>query len=126
MKLSDFIKKYRIKISSVYTDINPNMKDSKNMDNWNTTLKFRGRQYTFYFSQGYGFKCKEPELDTVLSNFLADSSYVNISMEEFADEFGYDCRTGRMIYNNIIKQDERLQRLFGEEIYNIFIKVEDD
>ena len=126
MKLDDFINEYIIKISSVWVDKNPNMKNFKNMDNWKTTLKYDGRQCTLYFSQGFGFHGKEPKLKTVLESFLADSSYVNYSVEEFTNEFGYDCYEGERIYNNIIKHDKKLQKLLGSELYDEFIKLEND
>lgn len=125
MQLSEFIEKYNIKISSQYADINPNMNDSKNMDNWKTTLKFNNHQYTFYFSQGFGYKGQEPTLETVLVSFLSDSRYNEYDLDEFINELGYNECDGEKIYNNIVKQDKKLQKLFGYDVYQEFIKCEE-
>jgi len=126
MDIKKFLKKYgdKIKINCKRVDRNPHMEDF-NADHWKVTLKMGGRQFTTYFSQGYAFDGKEPELKLVLETFLNDIDSISEGLDNFIIEYGYEeCyKKGERIFKTIEKTEERLKRLMGSD-YDDFVSYD--
>ena len=45
------------------------------------------------------------------------------SVEDFVEEFGYDEKTGRKIYRQLVSEFDRLNELFDEKTYEILEKT---
>jgi hypothetical protein len=118
MDVKSFINKYgnQITLSSKRVDFNPHYCNDHNSDHWKVTIKMFGRQYTTYFSQGYAFHGKEPELKYILDAFQSDINSIQEGLTEFICAYGYedDVSKGKRIYYNIEKTEERLKQLMGE------------
>lgn len=120
--MKKFIAANKIRMVCEWTDSNPNMEDSNNMDNWKCILKSGKKQFTIFFSMGYGHHGKQPEIEDVLDCLASDASgFVNAeSFEYWCDEYGYnsDSRKAEKIYKTIGSQAKKLEKFLGETEYN--------
>lgn len=96
--LGAFIREQRLSMTAEWTDSNPNMDDSAQMNHWKCKIRAgasgkgqRRTQMTLVFSQGYAHT-GEPKLKDVLDCLASDSSSIENarSFEEWASDFGYD------------------------------------
>lgn len=118
--MKSFVNGYKIRIENEMVGENPHMVDK----NWKayhykSTLKFRGRQMTVFFSMGMAHN-NEPTQEDVLSCLASDSSSVdNNSFEEWCRDLGYDTdsRKAEKTYNICVKQAKRLKQFLGDSLY---------
>jgi len=121
MKISQFIKKHRLRIECELTDRNPNMADdewARTATHWECVIK-RGRdRMTVHFSQGPAV-VHEPEIDEVLDSLASDAAgYLNArDFDDWASEYGYDTdsRRAERIFNAVGEQVTDLRRLLGQQ-----------
>lgn len=129
MTLREFIRKNHIRIKNEWTDSNPCMDDSSNMDHWKVTVyaqpNIKRTQMMIYFSKGYGHHGKEPQVDEVLDCLLSDSAGVENarSFEDWASDYGYDTDSHKAekIFKNCEMQAAKLRKLLGDNAYNTLL-----
>ena len=112
--ITQFARKYRMRISSERVGDNPHMVDSFQGDHYRCVLRMGKRQMTVYFSKGYGLGGKDPKIDEVL-DCLASEAIVEEGFESWArnSEYGEDSRKAEKICKVCIRQTKRLQRFLG-------------
>lgn len=129
--IKQFINKHSVKISSEYTDNNPNWEQDGDrsyfMNHYKVVLsaRFDGkrRQMTTYFSMGLGLH-GEPQAADVLDCLASDAAGVENAgdFEDWASEYGYDTdsRKAERIYKNCKRAANRLYKFLNSdsEIYN--------
>jgi hypothetical protein len=117
MNFKQFANKYRVRIVNEYTDSNPHMPDSCNMNHFKTTLRMEHRQMTIIFSQGYGIT-GEPTADSVLNCLVSDAWGIDNArdFEDWAGEYGYDTdsRRAERTYNACVQQTAKLKQFAGD------------
>lgn len=120
--MKKFIADNKISMTCGWTDSNPNMDESSNMDNWKCIIKSARKQFTVYFSMGYGHYGKQPKIEDVLDCLASDASgFENEDgFESWASGYGYstDSRKAERIYKTIESQAKRLKKFLGETQYN--------
>lgn len=98
-------------------------------DHWKVTLKYKGKQYTFVYSKGYGHSGKEPDVKECLYSLMSDYHCVahKPSLREFAEELGYDenPQEAKRAYEGCIKSGKNLIRLLGSD-FKYFEKALED
>lgn len=119
--MKDFVRKNKITIDSVIVGENPNFDaDPKWQEyHYKSTLKYKKKQMTIYFSMGIGLGY-EPKVEEVLNCLASDSSSVeNEDFENWCRNLGYDTdsRKAEKIYKICQKQAEKLEKFLGEELY---------
>ena len=118
--MKNFIAKNRIRIENTFTDNNPNMTDSANMNHFKSTLRMGKRQMTIIFSQGYGIQ-GEPTAASVLDCLASDAAGVENarSFEDWCGDYGYDTdsRKAENIFKACEKQAEKLKNFLGDDLY---------
>lgn len=118
--LQEFAKENRITIESEYADENKNAPDWKEANHYKVTLHYGRKQYTLYFSQGYGIT-HEPEIEDVLNSLALDSSGIENarSFEDWCGEYGYDTdsRKAEKIFKVCQRQAKKLQSFLGNHLY---------
>lgn len=122
-KIEDFVNVHKIKIKVESISSNPFFVDGRDdMDHYRVILRIGRRQFTTYFSKGYGHSGKEPTTEEVLDCMASDASgYENArSFEDWCGEYGYDedSRKAETIFNNVAKQSTKLKNFLGEKAYN--------
>ena len=124
MNTKQFVRKHRVSINNKWSDSNPYMPDSLNMNHWKVTLKHNGRQYTTYYSMGYGLS-GEPTAADALDCLASDAAgYENArSFEDWAGDYGYDTdsRKAERIFRIVGKQADKLKTLLGDNLYNTLL-----
>lgn len=119
--LNEFVKENKISIKVEWVDNNPNMADDFKGDHWKVVLRINKRQFTTYFSKGYGHNGAEPQVNEVLDCLASDAAgYDNArDFEDWASEYGYDTnsRKAEKIYNTIAKQAKKLEAFLGSDLY---------
>lgn len=126
MKIDEFINTYKLTISNVEADSNPNIPDF-NGDHWESTISMDGRTMTIPFSKGKGYNGAEPTLVEVLECIALDiSGYLEAdSFDYWCDECGYnnDSIRALRIYESIKDMYTKLVELFNSPtIVNILSK----
>ena len=131
MPIGELIQKTGITLKFDYTDRNPTMPDSDNMDHYKCTLRSRvtGKQMTLVFSKGYGHNGKPPEANEVLDCLASDASGIENSsgdFEEWCSEYGYDTdsRRAEKIFKATSRQAEQLKRLMGDDYETLLWNTE--
>jgi hypothetical protein len=123
--ISDVLRGVNVRFSCEYTDSNPCMDDSNNMDHWKCKIRCGSHAMTLVFSKGSGHNGAKPTLEEVLDCLASDGAgYENArSFEEWASEYGYDTdsRKAERTYKAIAKQAEALKRVLGEELYKALL-----
>lgn len=129
MRLYEFIQENNIRAIRWKVDSNPNMADSKTMDNWAVQILYKDDSYITYFSKGKSHKGAAPTIEEVLLCINQDIQSIEAqSVCDFIEEFGYECKEGYKVYNAIKTQREQLKAFFKEK-YEEFISIntyEDD
>lgn len=128
--IRDFVDAYDITISSVSVADNPTMENKGDRwyqaaDHWKCVLKNpeNGEKFTTYFSMGSGNNGREPDVYDVLSAVSSSASSYGYTLEEFADDFGYDIddpterRRINKIYKAVQKEGEKLKKFLTDEQY---------
>ena len=115
--LSKFIKDNKITMKSKRADRNPHMKNSeREMDNWKVVIKMKGKQYTIFYSMGFGHNGKEPSLKLVLETLQADLSLIQDGYEWYLNNIGSeDTREERKAFKYDERQAEKLEIFFGDK-----------
>jgi hypothetical protein len=117
--MNEFVTENRIRISSEWTDSNPNMIDSRNMNHYKVTLRRGRKQMSLYFSMGYGLR-GEPDAASVIDCLVSDSYAADVDFEDWCSEFGYDVdsRKAEYTYKICVRQGIKLKRFLGSELYD--------
>jgi hypothetical protein len=121
MQITDFIAKHSFSLTTRRADSNPNMASSQDMDHWKVTLlapkpasKLFDRM-TLTFSMGRGHEGRQPAAAEVLNSIALDCSALDMQLEEFQAEFGYeDVRAARKVWNNCRKEALKFENAFGK------------
>ena len=115
--LEKFITENKIQFSCDWVVERPDNFMNKNMDHWRCVLKANGKTHTFYYSQGYGIRHKEPVLANVLESLASEYDPGDMAFEDFCSEYGYDeeSRKAEKVYRAFRKRTQALDRLFGGE-----------
>ena len=121
--MNQFVQDNKIHIINEFADNNPNMEDSRSMDNWKVTLKRGRKQMTLYFSKGYGHNGTEPTTDEVLDCVVSESYAMETDFEDWCSEFGYDAdsRKAERTYNACKRNTIKLVRFLGSDLYDALI-----
>jgi hypothetical protein len=116
-KLVKFITDNKITIKCKRVDRNPHMKNSeREMDNWKVTIKMNGKQFSIFYSMGFGQMGKEPTLKLVLETLQADLSLIQNGYEDYLSNLGEeDTREDRKAFEHEERQEEKLKQFFGEK-----------
>ncbi len=121
MTIPEFVSKHSFGATVCKADKNPAMESDTPMDHYKVTLiapkpcsKLFDRM-TIVFSMGKGLKGKLPTAADVLNAIALDSSALDMQLEEFQAEFGYeDVRKARKVWNNCRKEAAKFQNAFGK------------
>lgn len=106
------------------------MSDQKGSSHWIVTLSSKKTLQTMvlHFTQGAAHK-GHPKLKDILSCCQSDANSVEGcgSFEDWAQDMGYDpdSRQAEKIYNACVKEREDLQRVLGDQAFQMLMKVED-
>lgn len=116
MNTTEFCKINKVTMTAEYASINPNMVNEKwQANHYKVTLRYQGRQYTTYFSQGLGI-AGSPEVDSVLDCLASDAQGVDgATFENWASDYGYDtdsCKAEK-IFKACQREAVNLRRLLG-------------
>jgi hypothetical protein len=127
MNINGFCTKNRINIKSEYVDENKNNPGWKDANHFKFTLKMKGKQFTSYFSKGYGLN-GEPTAPEVLDCLASDAMGVEWdSFEGWCNNYGYDTdsRKAEKTYQLIESQSKKLENFLGEDLYEMLLhKIE--
>jgi hypothetical protein len=117
MQFGKFIIDNKITIKNKWVDRNPHMKNSeREMDNWKVCLKMDGRQYSLFFSKGFGHNGKEPTIRNVLSDLQSDLFLIQDGYEMYLSNLGAEDTTEeRKAFTFTEKQEEKLKKFFGDK-----------
>ncbi len=128
MNAKDFVKKYNIKIENQWASRNPSMDDSEwgnSANHYKSTLKYKGRQFTLYYSKGIALE-GEPTADEVILCLATDMSCIEYGLDDFIYNMGYEYRKGKKVFDTIETQTQKMFKLLGFEAFQDFKKVEDE
>lgn len=118
--IPDFAKKHGFLIQADWTDQNPNMENSRDMDHWKVKILRHSApgEMDLIFSMGHGHNGKPPEVEDVLNCIASDSGAIEMSFEDFCAEFGYDedSRKAERTWKACKKQGEDFESAFGREL----------
>lgn len=121
MQIADFIAKHSFVITTRRADSNPNMENSEDMDHWKVTLiapKPGSKSFdrmTLTFSMGRGHEGAAPATAEVLNAIALDCSALDMQLEAFQSEFGYDdVRKASKVWNACRKEAAKFKNAFGE------------
>ncbi len=132
MTIKEFITSAGLTMTATWTDRNPNMDDSRDMDHWRCIIRAGRSRMSLVFSKGSGHHGKAPELAEVL-DCLASDSYTlplpemagseNEAFAEFCSEFGYDTDSRKALktYRACLSQARRLRNLLGNSAYSTLL-----
>lgn len=144
--IEQFIERNRISLKADWTDHNPNMADSENMDHWKVTLARKDAvprrtasgvdllkniktvaRMTLYFSRGYGNEGKDPTAEEVLDCLASDAAGIENAaglltepdFEDWCSEYGFeaDSRKAEQTFKACVHQARRLKTFLGDELY---------
>ena len=116
----EFATRNKIGIQSEWADHNPNMADFNNMDHWKFTIRMGKKRMSGYFSKGYGYHRKEPNVYEVLSCLASDSAGIEQSFDDWVSDLGHDTedvRTAQKTYKAWRKASDKLRRFLGDDLY---------
>lgn len=117
--IKTFVNRHNIKADVEWADSNPHMTDFEG-NHFKVRLRYRGRQLTIPFSQGYGLS-GEPTAADVLNCLASDSASVENarSFEEWASELGYDpdSRKAEKTFKVCETQADKLKKFLGNDLY---------
>lgn len=119
-KLKTFIRENRIRMSLEYTGENPWM-DNQDMNHYQVTLKRNRKQFSTYFSTGYGWD-HDPSSEDVLDTLASDAAGIENARDfsDWCNEYGFsdDSIRANRIYKISKRQAEKLKKFLGDELYN--------
>lgn len=122
MTIPEFVAKYHFGVTASRADSNPNM-DDKDMDHWTVKLiaprscSKLFNTMTLKFSMGRGHKGRPPSANEVLNSIALDCSALDMQLEEFQAEFGYeDARKARKVWNACRKEANKFINKFGKSM----------
>lgn len=102
---------------------------SRNDDHWEVTVRIRRRKMVVYYTKDAIHEGVPPTLDEVLCCLSIDANTVESSadFETWADEFGRDPGDpqSRLVYDDCLKQNAKLKRLLGVDLYSELLNIED-
>ena len=83
---------------------------------WKVRLTYRGRQLTTEFHMGLGLGTPPTAADVVYC-LCSDSQALDITFEEWCDEFGdnVDSRRAERTYNECCQNGAKVRRLLGDD-----------
>jgi len=122
--MKNFIAENKIKIYCKPADNNPDMESeaAMNMDHWKCKLTMNRKQFTIFFSMGYGHKGKEPNIESVLDCLASDAANLEDAngFEDWAFELGYspNSRKAEKMYRAVERQTKRLKTFLGPVLYD--------
>lgn len=103
------------------TDQNPYIKRdnkwSREATHYTVRLTYKGRELNTYFSMGKAH-ANPPTAAAVLYSLLMDQQAVNLSFEDWCNEFGYssDSRAAYATYRSCRKVGRQVKPFLGEEL----------
>lgn len=126
MNTRDFVAKHNITAEAERVDCNPNMDDSAEMDNWRVLLRCGSKRMSVYYSMGKGHNGAAPEAADVLDCLASDGIAPDTSFEDWCGDFGYDTdsRKAHRTYTICKRQDARLWKLLGADLYDALQRAE--
>ena len=98
-------------------------------DDWYAILHYDGKKLTLMYSLGEGHGGREPEVDEVLAAHIEEAASVDATLEDWADDFGYDLsdfvvRTGAVsVYSQMVETRKQLIDLFGQELFDEMVEA---
>jgi len=133
--ISSIVKAHHIHLSDndiQYVDRNPHMAtDNWQANHYKVTLRARiggkRKQYTVYFSQGYGIH-HDPQCEDILDCLASDAQGVECArdFEDWASEYGYDTdsRKAEQTFKACQREADKLRKFLGYDIYNSLLNAE--
>lgn len=125
MTINEFVTRHKITLTSQYTDRNPHMNNSENMDNYKYVLRRATSRMTLYFSKGFGHNGAEPTAAEVLECLASDCAGIENAggFEQWCSEYGYDTdsRTAERTFKVCEKQAEKLNTFLGFDLYQVLL-----
>lgn len=125
MNATDFVKKHNVTVKSEWASINPHMTNSEHMNNYKSTLKHDGRQFTLYYSKGVALE-GEPTADEIVLCLASDMNCIEYGLDDFIDNMGYEYREGKKVFDTIETQTQKMFKLLGFEAFQDFKTVVDE
>lgn len=118
MTLQQIIDQLGLTMTAKWTDRNPHMANSDQMDHWRCSIRnFNRQSMRVFFSKGYGHHGKEPDLAEVLECLAMDAAGIENAggFEEWCSEYGYetDSRRALKTFNATSRQADSLKRVLG-------------
>lgn len=94
---------------------NPHADDKwAGMRHYRVTLTGNGKRMSFWFYQGAGIT-EPPSLGSVVECLAQDRTYATQTVEDFADELGYEWREARAIHKQLVSLNTRYEKVVGSE-----------
>ena len=112
MKLIDNIKLSLIRAKHTREDYQDEWRKTANK--YEAMITYNEKSMTVTYYTGRGWK-RDPDLEDILGSLLADASYYDYSLKDFASVMGYDLKEAEKIYKEIQKQTKKLNRIFTKE-----------
>jgi hypothetical protein len=92
-----------------------NKNDKNQMNHYRATVRYNRKQFTIDFFTGLGWT-KEPNIKDVLSSMVMDYSSMDMEVEDFMREFGYNnYYEAEHILNKLNKNCRKLEKIFGSD-----------
>ena len=120
LTMRQFVSSRSITMDVEWTDHNPNMDDSGNMDHWRCTLKLGRRRLTVVFSMGIGHNGREPKAPDVLDSLASDAARLSGCFEDWCADYGYDTdsRRAERTWKACQRIKRQLRQFLGEQECN--------
>lgn len=93
---------------------------SGNMTHWRIALTRKGfPTLRTFFSMGSAHNGRRPTLEEVVGNLVSEAQDSDMSVQDFANEMGYDdLRKARKVHLAIVKNTDALRDLLGESLFD--------
>jgi len=121
MTVAEFVKTYRIRMTTTRAESNPKMPDSSSMDHWKCILRRPSHTMTVFFSMGYGHNGKAPKVADVLDCLASDAASIDNTrgFEDWCADFGYDSdsRKAEKTFKACEHQASRLRNFLEPSLY---------
>lgn len=121
-----FVKDHKIKIDVERVPENKNAPDWKDANHYKTTLYYKGRKMTTYFSQGTAIK-EKPTAADVLNSLAQNARTIEDYPDplEWAGNLGYEAGTkAAKIFKATLRNTEALKKFLSEE-YKALLEAEE-
>lgn len=97
-------------------------------EKWKITLRYKGRQYTFDYTNSVVNFGKKPSKKDCIYALITDASCYESSrdLRDFAENFGYETRAdAERAYKSCARTAEALKRVFGADLRLFEKELED-